>query len=219
MDIFIFVLGYIIQLIASGILVYRISSSRSIYGLSVDTQICFLFATVSRFVWTMNTRIMDTNVGLAIVALLEMCLSLLAAVLFVVQFRRLSHTTTMSVPIYLSWRILVPFALVFGYFVNPGDWLSMTSQVLVSFTMYIEAFALIPQLWLIRKMDDVEALTSHYIGLLVIARGVRIIFWTVLAQRFYSLLLADVLHTLLNADYMYLWIRKLRNGGKLVYSV
>jgi ER lumen protein retaining receptor len=98
----------------------------------------------------------------------------------------------------------------------------MTVQVLVAFTMYLEAAALIPQLWLVRKMEDVEALTSNYVGILIIARAVRMIFWVIMffdGQKFICLFTADVLHTALSADYLYLWVRKLRHGGRLIYSL
>jgi hypothetical protein len=35
----------------------------------------------------------------------------------------------------------------------------------------------LPQLWLMRKMHEVEAMTSHYVGLVVIARFIRMLFW------------------------------------------
>ena len=222
MDLFLFVFSYIIQLLASGILLYRIWSVRSIYGLSLDTQMCFLFATVSRCVWTINTRIVESNLFLAVVAVIELLASLGSSIFLVYVFLKLGHTTTLTSPKLLSAYSLVPIALLFSVIINPGESFKITSQVLVAFTMYVEAIALVPQLWLIRKMDDVEALTSHYLGLLVIARLVRMGFWIVMfmeGQRFLGLFLADVLHTVLSADYLYLWIRKLRHGGRLVYSL
>jgi len=222
MDIFLFVLGYIIQLIASAILFYRIQSVRSIYGLSIDTQICFLLSSLSRLVWTLNTRIYEANGAFITIAFLEMLCSVVSAFGLVYNFVKLRHTTTVSVPVWMSYKVLVPISLTLAYLVNPAGWFNVSSQLLVAFNMYVEAIALIPQLWLIRKMEDVEALTSHYVGLLVIARGVRMVFWIVLfmeGDRFVSLFLADVFHTFLSADYLYLWVRKLRHGGRLVYSL
>merc|ERR1712151_357196 len=111
-------------------------------------------------------------------------------------------------------------ALVLAFFFNPGDqWLSM--QILVSYTMFQEAMGLLPQLYLFRKMHEVEPLTSHYVGPIVIARGIRMLFWAkmyFLGEHFLQLLFADILHTLFSADYMILWFRKLRNGGRLIMS-
>lgn len=222
MDIQLFVLSYLIQLFASGILLYRILSVKSIYGLSVDTQICFLCSTICRCVWTWNTRIFDSGSIFASIAILELGASAASAVCLVHLFRKLIHTTTMRSPMPLSVYVLVPVALLLAWLINPGEWFSFTAQGLVAFTMYVEALALVPQLYLIRKMDDVEALTSHYIGLLVIARAVRMIFWVVMyteGQWFLCLFLADLLHTAMSADYVYLWVKKIRHGGRLVYSL
>jgi len=95
-------------------------------------------------------------------------------------------------------------------------------QFLVAFTMYMEAMSLLPQLWLMRKMHEVEPLTSHYVGLLVIARIIRMIFWGklfILGEHFTQLLIADMFHFLFSADYLWLWLRKLRTGGRLIMSV
>jgi ER lumen protein retaining receptor len=222
MDIVIFVLSYLVQLVASCILLHRVQSVKSIYGLSLDSQICLLIATLSRCVWTVKTRIVETNVVLTSVAAFELMASLVSAVFLVRLFSNLRHTTTQACPTILSASVLVPFALTLAFLFNPGSWFNITAQVFVAFTMYLEAVALIPQLWLVRRMDDVEALTSHYVGILIIARAVRMMFWVVMffdGQSFMCLFTADLLHTALSADYLYLWIRKLRHGGRLVYSL
>lgn len=222
MDIFIFVLSYLIQLSASGILLHRINKVKSIYGLSFDSQICLLLATLSRCVWTLKTRIVQTNVMFTFIAALELLASTVAAVWLVRLFFNLQHTTTQQCPRILSAKVLVPVTTVLAFLVNPGNWFSFSVQVLVAFSMYMEAAALIPQLWLVRRMDDVEALTSHYVGILIISRAVRMIFWVVMFfddQHFFCLFTADIVHTALSADYLYLWIRKLRHGGRLVYSL
>merc|ERR1711988_1271293 len=99
--------------------------------------------------------------------------------------------------------------------------MGVSMQVLVSFSMYMEAIAMLPQLWLMRKMHEVEPLTSHYVGLLVIARIIRMMFWVklfVLGEHFVQLLIADMFHALFSADYLWLWCKKLKSGGRLVYS-
>jgi len=116
---------------------------------------------------------------------------------------------------------LAPVAAVLAFFFHPSDnWISI--QILVAFTMYLEALGLLPQLWLMKKMYDVEPITSHYVGLLVIARFSRMVFWGVLfyiGEHFLQLFIADLVHTVFTADYMYLWFRKLKSGGRLIYSI
>jgi ER lumen protein retaining receptor len=222
MDIYLFVLSYLIQLAASGILLHKVWKVRSIFGLSKETQVCFLFATLSRCVWSLNTRILDTNHILSLVALFELFTSVAASLFLMYSFYKFHHTTTVHAPRFASAYVMVPLAFVVALFFNPGESLVFTSQVLVAFTMYVEALALVPQLWILRKMADVEALTSHYIGLLIVSRMIRMVFWVVMFRAgtsFRGLFVADLLHTLFSADYLYLWVRKLRYGGRLVYSL
>lgn len=217
MEVFLFILGYYVHFIASCVLLYKIGYHKSIYGLSTDTQISYLLAVICRCIWVMETRLIETTF-----AYIELMLSTCAAVALVYSCykHRLTGGQNMQIHHLLRVYCTAPAALLLAFFFHPGDdWWSM--QILVSFTMYMEAMGLLPQLWLMRKMHEVEALTSHYVGLLVVARIVRMIFWGklfVMGEHFAQLLIADVLHTLLSADYLYLWCRKLRHGGRLIYS-
>merc|ERR1719183_2858272 len=134
---------------------------------------------------------------------------------------RFRHTTTMQAIPWLRVYTLAPVALVLAFFFHPSDqWISI--QILVAFTMYIEALGLLPQLWLMKNMHEVEPLTSHYVGLLIVARLCRMVFWGVLfwmGEHFLQLFIADIIHTVFAADYLYLWCRKLKTGGQLVYAL
>lgn len=209
-------LGYVIQAAAAMLLMYKIHKSQSIYGLSVDTQLCFALANVSRCIWVLDTRLVETNFAYA-----EILISTIASFAICYLCRKYGHTTTMHACNWLRCYSLVPIALVLAFFFHPSDqWLSV--QILVAFTMYLEALGLLPQLWLMKKMYDVEPLTSHYVALLIIARVCRMIFWGVLfwmGEHFFQLFLADILHSLFAADYMYLWCKKLKTGGRLIYAI
>jgi|EP00927_Polykrikos_kofoidii_P075371 ER lumen protein retaining receptor len=215
MEIFLFILGYYVQVAASCLLVFKIHKQRSIYGLSVDTQLCYLLSIVVRWVWVMETRLVETKL-----AYLELILSTVAASGLSFLCYQYNHTTSKQPNKFLRIYFTAPAALVLALIFHPGDdWISM--QVLIAFTNYLEAFALLPQLDLMRKMHEIEPLTSHYVGLIVVARFVRMLFWikmTMLGEHFLQLMFSDICHTLLSADYMYLWFRKLKDGGRLVYS-
>jgi len=216
MDIFFFVLGYWVHFMGSCLLLYKIVGQRSIYGLSIDTQIAFLMAVVGRCIWTLDTRLVET-----VFAYIELIASTFIAGAIVWKCWQHRFTTTKhAAGPFRIWSI-APAAFVFAFFFHPGDsWWSV--QILVAFTMYIEALGLLPQLYLMRNMHEIEPLTSHYVALLVIARSIRMLFWGVLfwmGEHFLQLFIADILHTLLSADYMYLWFKKLRSGGRLVYTV
>lgn len=215
MEIFLFILGYYVHFGASCMLLYKIWGHKSIYGLSTDTQIAYLLAVISRCIWVMETRLVET-----VFAYMELVLSTVAAIGLCYLTYKLAHTTQRQSTEWLRIYVTAPICFALACVFHPGDdWLSM--QILVSYTMFQEAVGLLPQLWLMRKMHEVEPLTSHYVGLLVCARFIRMIFWGKLffmGEHFLQLFIADVLHTLFSADYLYLWCRKLRTGGRLIYS-
>jgi len=215
MEVFLFIVGCYVQLAASSILLWKIYKQRSIYGLSIDTQIGFFIAVLVRSIWVMETRLVQT-----FFAYIELFFSLMVATSLMYACFKLQHTTQKHSTPLLRIYSTAPLAALMAFLFNPGDeWFSM--QILVAFTMYIEALGLLPQLWLMRKMHEVEPLTSHFVGLLVCARFIRMVFWGqlfFLGEHFFQLFFADVLHTAFSADYMYLWCRKLKYGGRLVYS-
>lgn len=216
MDIWLFVLGYCVQWAAALLLLYKIHTQKSIYGLSVDTQWAFALANVGRCVWTLETRLVESY--FAYFELLGSTLTSFVLAYYCVKYK---HTTTLHAPAHFRVPVIGAVALVLAFFFHPSDsWLSM--QILVAFTMYLEALALVPQLWLMKKMHDIEPITSHYVALLIIARICRMCFWGVLfmmGEHFFQLFVADVLHSLFAADYLYLWVRKLKTGGRLVYHI
>ncbi|CAE7413101.1 kdelr1 [Symbiodinium microadriaticum] len=158
MEIFLFLVGYFVQFAASCILLYKIWKHKSIYGLSIDTQASYMLAVVARCIWSMETRLVETKF-----AYLELSLSTAVAVALSFMCYQLQHTAPKQSTPFLRAYATAPASLVLAFFFHPGDeWLTM--QILVSYTMFQEAFGLLPQLWLMRKMHEVEPLTSHYAG-------------------------------------------------------
>jgi ER lumen protein retaining receptor len=217
MEIFLFILGYYVQLFASCVLSFKILKEKSISGLSVDTQISYLLSTCVRIIWVMETRLVET-----FFAYVELMLSTAAAGWLCYNCYKFYGSTAIgaNAPEYLKVYLLAPVAMVLAFFFHPGDdWMSM--QVLVAFTIYMEAMALMPQLWLFRKSSFVEGMTSNYVGLLICARFIRMLFWLkmyFLGEHFVQLLLADIAHTVLSADFFMLWFKKLVNGGSIIMS-
>lgn len=75
-----------------------------------------------------------------------------------------------------------------------------TLQMFVSFTMFLEAAALIPQLAHLHQNKDTDGLNSYYLMCLGVARLCRVGFWITMSTKrdsFWYLVMADVLHTIL----------------------
>lgn len=70
METWLFIFGYLIQMVGSYMLLNKIWKKKSIYGLSSDTQVCLFVSTLSRVVWVKDTRLMEVrnNIWLLLIA-------------------------------------------------------------------------------------------------------------------------------------------------------
>ena len=76
--------------------------------------------------------------------------------------------------------------------------------------MYMEAIGLLPQIYLIRKHKEVEAMTGHYMFCLAVSRFLRLIFWLQMylkGDSFLYLVIADLIHTILLSDFTYFYVK------------
>ena len=55
LSLYLFVAGYIVEHIGNSIMIYKLHKQRSMYGISIDTQICLLIATFARIFWMLDT--------------------------------------------------------------------------------------------------------------------------------------------------------------------
>ena len=54
---YLFTFGYYVEHIGNAIMIYKLHKEKSMYGISIDTQICLLFATFARIFWMMDTQL------------------------------------------------------------------------------------------------------------------------------------------------------------------
>ena len=53
--------GYLLNHCGTALLIYKISKQKSVYGICIDTQICYLLALVARCVWIFDTQLATMN--------------------------------------------------------------------------------------------------------------------------------------------------------------
>lgn len=134
---------------------------------------------------------------------------------------RYSHTTIFKTPKYLSTYCITGICLVLCFLFHPGEKNKyyLTVQMLVSFTMFMECAGLLPQFVMMRKTKEVELKTGHYLMCLAAARVFRLIFWIQLYMDGYTfgyLIIADLLHTVLLADFGYIYVRNMKSGKPIL---
>lgn len=85
-------------------------------------------------------------------------------------------------------------------------------ELLWTFSIYLEAVAILPQLFMITRTGEAETITSHYLFCLGLYRGLYILNWI---YRYYTegfhewiAIVAGVIQTILYCDFFYLYITK-----------
>ena len=121
-----------------------------------------------------------------------------------------------------SWKIITVICLLLSFFFHPGEKNEyyFSTQMLVSFTMYMEAVGMLPQLFILRNHQEVEVKTGHYMFCMAVSRFLRLIFWLLMwhasEASFFYLIIADLLHTILLSDFCYYYIKGARSNSILL---
>ena len=210
----VFIIGYLFQLIATSLLIFKMLKQKSIYGLCWDTQLIFLLGSISRCAWLEDTRLKFLPF-----AYLELYSNTTLLFMSAYLCHKYRHTMVHRAPPYLNWYTLTAACLVLAFFFHPGskNWFSL--QVLVSFTMYSESAGLLPQFVVMRKAKEVEPMTGKYLMFLGLARLCRLIFWIqmyVEGATFLSLIIADLVHSVILADFSIIYFKSIHQGKKIL---
>ena len=137
-----FVFGYFLEDIGCCLLIYKINKQRSIYGISIDSQICLLVATLSRVCF-----FTDTQLPTITVAMVELVCAV--ALHFYIVFKCLTlkdKDLHKESPWWSKWYVILVVSALLAYAKHPGknSAFGMTQQFFVSFTMFTEALSLLP---------------------------------------------------------------------------
>jgi ER lumen protein retaining receptor len=92
-------------------------------------------------------------------------------------------------------------------------------EILWTFSIYLEAVAILPQLFMISKTGEAETITSHYLFAQGSYRALYICNW-VYRYHFenhadWIAIIAGVVQTILYCDFFYLYITKVMKGQKI----
>lgn len=92
-------------------------------------------------------------------------------------------------------------------------------EILWTFSIYLEAVAILPQLFLVSKTGEAESITSHYLFALGAYRALYLMNWI---YRYYMegyldwiAIVAGVVQTFLYCDFFYLYVTRVMHGRAL----
>lgn len=162
--------GDLVHLGSFIVLLKRMRDSRSCTGISCKTQELYLLVFLARYLdlFMYTVSFYNTFMKLAFI-------SLTAWIIYLMRCHKLLKLTNDKVADdFPHFTYLVPGAFVLGLIFN---YEFSPVEILWSFSVFLEAVAIYPQLMLLRKIKKVENLTSHYVFLLGAYRTMYILNW------------------------------------------
>lgn len=201
--------GDLCHLLAIIILLVKIWRTRSCAGISGRSQILFALVYTTRYLdlFTYFVSIYNTVMKVVFIGA-----SYATIYLMYVKFRATydrNHDT------FRIEFLVLPVTLL-SLLVNHEFTIL---EVLWTFSIYLEAVAILPQLFMVSKTGEAETITSHYLFALGSYRALYIFNWVYryYMEGFYSLIaiVAGVVQTVLYCDFFYLYITKVLKGKRL----
>ncbi|KAK0400682.1 hypothetical protein QR680_015392 [Steinernema hermaphroditum] len=202
--------GDLSHLFAILILLLKIWKTRSCSGISAKSQILFALVFVTRYLDLMTSYISLYNSVMKVFFILS---SLATVYLMLIKFR----STYQREQDIFRVEILVLPAAILALLIN-NQFTPM--EVLWTFSIYLEAVAILPQLFMLQRTGEAETITAHYLFALGSYRALYLLNWV---YRYYMedffdayAVVAGIIQTVLYADFFYIYVtRVVKEGGKL----
>ena len=204
--------GDISHLLAICLLLWKIWKSSSCAGISGKSQYLFAVVFLTRYVnidlFTSMISVYNTSMKfIFIIASLATCY------LIFVKFKAtydVPHDTFRVVFIVVPLAVL---SLLVNYDLN-------VREVIWTFSVYLEAVAILPQLFMISKTGEAETITSHYLFALGSYRFLYILNWIhrYYYEGFFDLYAigAGCVQTVLYCDFFYIYVTRVVKGKSIL---
>ncbi|KAF9243189.1 ER lumen protein retaining receptor-domain-containing protein [Melanogaster broomeanus] len=201
-------LGDLAHLASIFIIVHKIQTTRSCRGISFKTQALYVLVFLTRYIDILYSWISLYNFVMKIFFLASSCY-----ILYLMRYRfRPTHDP--SIDTFKIEYLLGPcffLALIFNYHFD-------LTEILWTFSIYLEAVAIFPQLFLLQRTGEAEAITTHYLAALGAYRALYIPNWI---YRYWTnggldpiAVVAGLVQTGLYLDFFYVYFTKVLQGQK-----
>jgi len=191
------------------ILLHKIQTSRSCRGISFKTQALYVTVFVARYLDLLAGEWFSLyNTVMKLIFIGSTCY-----ILYLMRMRfRPSHDPAID-----TFRI--------EYLVGPSFLLGLVFnysftflEVLWAFSIYLESVAILPQLFMVQRTGEAEAITTHYMAALGLYRGLYILnwIWRWFAEGSWDpiAVVAGIAQTGLYMDFFYVYFTKVLRGQK-----
>ncbi|CAE7897213.1 ERD2B [Symbiodinium sp. KB8] len=190
-------------------------------GISLKTQELYLIVFLTRYLdlFTNKTSLYNTLFKIFYIAAS-------AGLVYLIRFREpFKSMYLFERDTFLHWKFAVLPCAVLALFINDINWTGFNAWLIFreycwSFSIFLEAIAIFPQLVLLTRDKDVENITSHYIATLGAYRALYILNWIYRAwtEPHYSAWLpwfCGAVQTLLYADFFWRYFKSVKAGTTL----
>lgn len=198
--------GDLSHLVAVIILLWRIWSTRSCSGISGKSQLLFAIVFTCRYLDLLSNYVSLYNTLMKIIFIA----SSYATVHLI--YRKFKTTYGRSQDTFRIEWLLGPIAFLTLLIHERREDSYLIIELLWTFSIYLEAVAILPQLFMITKTGEAESITSHYLFFLGTYRAFYILNWI---YRYYTEgfheaipVIAGVIQTILYCDFFYLYITR-----------
>jgi ER lumen protein retaining receptor len=206
--------GYLFQHTATFFQILKMTKRQNSECVSLETNILFLIGAFSRVFWISKSTL--SELFITYVELLSGFLTLGYAIYLHEKNKvRNYFSNEIKLPIYLKLYVLLPLIVILSFFFNPGQ-SYFTEQIFVSIGIFSEAIGILPQLYIIRKSKDTGDLSELYVVFLAVSRFLRLFFWITMfisGERYFSLIIADIIHSLALSNFVYNVIKNWSGKG------
>jgi len=201
-------LGDLSHLASIFILLHKIQVTRSCRGISFKTQALYVAVFVSRY--------LDLFFRFVSVYNSVMKLFFIGSSVYILYLMKYKYRPTHdpSIDTFKVEYLVGPcflFALIFNY-------QFIFSEILWSFSIWLEAIAILPQLFMLQRTGEAETITTHYLAALGAYRALYIPNWI---YRYFAegvvdpiAVTAGIVQTGLYLDFFYVYFTKVLQGQK-----
>jgi len=201
--------GDVSHLLAIIILLLKIWKTRSCSGISGKSQLLFALTYTARYLDLVTNFVSVYNTAMK---LFFITASYATLYLMYVKFKATYDSNHDSFRIEFLLIPVTILALVVNH-----EFAFM--EILWTWSIYLEALAILPQLFMVSKTGEAETITSHYLFALGAYRGLYIFNWIYryADESYYDLIaiFAGIVQTVLYCDFFYLYVTKVLKGKKL----
>jgi len=200
------------------VLLLRLRVARNAQGISVRTHELFLLVFITRYLDLFTTFYSLYNSVMKV-----LYIGTTASIIYMIKYQEpICSSYDKAQDTFLHWKFAVaPCAIISVITTLLGNGVKFSVlELLWTFSIYLEAIAILPQLIVLQRYREVENLTGNYIFFMGAYRAFYILNWVYRAynepyyHHHYVVYFCGVLQTLLYADFFYYYLTSKAKGGK-----